>query len=87
MCTKCRLLTPATMNGKTDQAELVSLRECMTQMFNTIAGLTNLVTSIHSRISDKSKDGIHAKEGGITGDSTVWTLIREEVRELHERKT
>lgn len=50
VCTKCRLQTPTVARrGKTDQAELMSLKEYMTQMFNTIAGLKNMCYDLVSR--------------------------------------
>lgn len=84
VCTKCRLQTPAATKGGTmDQAELVSLRDCMNQMFNTIAGLSNMVRTIDMRLSDKSNDNFPS--AGIVDESTVRALIREETRELQER--
>lgn len=87
VCTKCRLHTPSgtAKGGKLDQADLASMRECMTQMFNTIAGLSNMVRTIDARISGNSLN-VNANGNELTtDDTTVRTMIREEVREMHER--
>lgn len=87
VCTRCRLLPPAASgSGKENQGELGSLRECMTQMFNTIAGLSNSVRSIDLRFNNMVNDGVFSRDSGRVVGPDIRTIIKEEVRELSERE-
>ena len=85
VCTRCRLSPPANSSSPANP-DLQSLRDCLTQMFNTIAGLSNTVKSIDLRISDTPRDSVVSGGVGGTDRSDVRTIIREEVRELNERE-
>ena len=85
-CTKCRLTSVPTVNndsaGVQDlNASVISLKDCMSQMFNTITSLCVTVKSLEEKVSGNV---ILSNAGSNNQD--VKSAIREEVRELTERE-
>ncbi|XP_050717498.1 uncharacterized protein LOC126999210 [Eriocheir sinensis] len=85
VCTRCRLASPVNSSSPANP-DLQLLREFLSQMFNTIAGLSNSVKSIDLRISETQRDSVVSGGEGRTDRSDVRTIIREKVRVLSERE-